>query len=252
METFKKIPLDLIDEPSYPIRTNLTPASIAELADSIKENGLIEPIVVVPNGGRFEVVAGHRRLLACRVAELLNVPCSIIDGEGLDLEKIKIHENLQRDDVTPIEEAHYFEQLKDTYKATSVTLAALTGKSTNYILQRLNILKYPPALFDALNSGKISFSAARELSTIDDPATLDFYTDLAARGGVNPQTVIQWRKEWKEQRVAPADPTGPNVPVDPQSVMPPVTVKCRLCSAPVELTKARIVHVHEECLTAIE
>src|SRR3990167_6112557 len=89
--SFQMISIDLIDDPEQPIRSDLTPASVEDLVVSIKQVGIIEPIVVKPVNGRYEVIAGHRRLFACKIGKLVDVPCYVRRASKEQTEMLKIH-----------------------------------------------------------------------------------------------------------------------------------------------------------------
>ena len=100
---FELIPLDRIKDPERPMRADLTPESVDELVFSIRDVGIIQPLVVSASGDNYEVIAGHRRLLAASVAGLTEAPCIIVDTKGLDREVMKMHENIAREDINPID-----------------------------------------------------------------------------------------------------------------------------------------------------
>src|SRR6266566_9232720 len=110
-QEFKVIALDLIDDPQQAMRSNVTAASVEDLVLSIKQVGLIEPIVVKPKNGRYEVIAGHRRKFAHEVAKLPTIQCYVRNVTTDQSEMMKIHENLYREDIKPSDEARHFENM---------------------------------------------------------------------------------------------------------------------------------------------
>src|SRR3990167_1508877 len=105
MEKIQEIFTDEIDEPEGAMRSELNRAELFELADNIKQNGLINPITVRPVGNKFEVVAGHRRLNACKIAGIIKISCVVRELDDQRVFEIMSAENLERDDVNPVEEA---------------------------------------------------------------------------------------------------------------------------------------------------
>jgi ParB/RepB/Spo0J family partition protein len=190
----RNIILDRIKDPERPLRSNLTPESVDELVFSIKEVGIIEPLVVCESGDGFEVVAGHRRLLAAEIAGLIEVPCIVVNAKDLDKEVLKMHENIGREDINPIDWATQLTYLKQQYGLTDAKLAEMTGFSDSWVSQHLQILNYPEEILIAIKSGTLSFSAARELAQIKDEGKRKVYTNAAVKGGVTPGMAANWRR----------------------------------------------------------
>ena len=113
---FKLISTDLIDDPEQPMRSELTPASVEDLVMSIKQVGLIEPLIVKLVNDRYEVIAGHRRLYACKLGRIPEVPCHIRHANDEQKEMLKIHENLYREAIKPADEAKHFDYLIQKHK----------------------------------------------------------------------------------------------------------------------------------------
>ena len=149
---FKVLSLDLIDDPMRPIRSDLSPESVADLVISIRQVGIIEPLVVKPVNGRFEVIAGHRRLVAATICEIGLVPCYIVDADPQVAELLKIHENLFRQEISPADEAKFYDFLIQHHKLTPAKVAGMISKSQSYVFARLQILEYPEELPNALTA----------------------------------------------------------------------------------------------------
>src|SRR3990167_7195426 len=158
---FMLLSYDLIDDPEQPMRSEMTEASVEDLVMSIKQVGIIEPIVVKPVNGRYEVIAGHRRLFACRIAKIVEVPCYVRRANSEQTEMLKIHENLYRLDIRPGDEAKHFDVLVKKHHMTPEKIAQLISKSPNYVYDRLAILNYPDFLLEAMTKGEIAFGVAR-------------------------------------------------------------------------------------------
>jgi len=248
----RQISVDLITDPIAPIRENLTPESVEDLARSIKEIGLIQPLTVRKSNGGFEVVAGHRRLLAAQVAKLAKIPCVIIKTKGQEADIIKLHENLYRQDLNPIDEGRFFQYLKETYELTNDQIAAKIQKSASYVRDRLEIQIYPVGLKSALVSKQISFSVARELVKIDDPLTLKDYTQHSVKSGVTAQVASQWVRDFKLRKTykkaetsATAEPS-----IAPEPIKSALT--CFACQKELDIKFSRIVYLHPDCARTIE
>ena len=244
---FKAVSLDLIDDPEQPLRTDLTPASVEELVLSIKQVGIIEPIVVKPVKGRYEVIAGHRRVFACRIAKHMLVPCYIRHASEEETEMLKIHENLYRADITPADEALHFEQLINKQKLTPGRIAQLISKSQSYVSDRLAILNYPDFLMEAMQSKEISFSVAREFARFDDVKQMRSAVFYAKRGGMTQEMAHKWVADHKRSSESPTIHEAPQETDDGEANTVEHSSTCVYCREPVRLMDAEVVYMHRKC-----
>lgn len=141
---------------------------IAELAASITEHGIIQPLVVREKENGYEIVAGERRWRAARKAELKEVPCLIRQFTDEENMLIAIIENMQREDLNPIEEAEGIEQMIKTYGLTQAEVSKSVSKSRPYITNSLRLLKLPAEIRDLVSEGKLSTGHARALIPLTD------------------------------------------------------------------------------------
>ncbi len=156
------IELRLIKKSKFNLRDDLY--GIEELVESIKIHGLLQPLIVRPAEGYFELIAGSRRLEALRRLRWRKAPCIILDVDDKTAYEIALIENLQRETLDPIEEAIAFKKYVDEYGWGSVTeLARRIGKSQEYVSQRLRLLKLPDEIKDLIRQKRLAPSAAREL-----------------------------------------------------------------------------------------
>ena len=158
-----EIPLDLIDPSSLQPRTIFDEAKLAELAQSITANGVVQPLLLRRKGTRYELIAGERRWRAAQLAGLSKVPAvirSVSDDKVLELALI---ENIQREDLNPIEEARAYKKLIDTVGLTQETVGERVGRDRSYVTNYLRLLKLPNDLQDLLQRGKLSTGHARAL-----------------------------------------------------------------------------------------
>lgn len=189
-----------IREPKERARINFDPEKMEELAQSMNEVGLIHPIIIKSVRGGYEIVAGERRFLAAKVLKWKTIPVEIVKKTKKDSEVIKIHENLKRADLTDIEEARYIEKLKKVLGVKDEKAAEILGRSISYIKQKLNILKYPDYLYNAIEQKLITFSSARELVRITDEVVLRDYVRHAIYSGITPSLAANWARDWLEQQ----------------------------------------------------
>jgi ParB/RepB/Spo0J family partition protein len=244
---YEILPVNQIDDPEYAMRTDLSHESIAELVTSIKQVGLIEPIVVKQKGDRYEVIAGHRRITACEAAGLTEVPCHIVIGTEEQMEMMKIHENLMRVDVNPFDEAQHYDRLMSKMKLTPGQISRLTNRGESYVRDRLQILTYSPELQEAVALGKIRLGVGKELNRITDPMKQREMLGYAMRQGITQAHA----KRWVEENQPATQPDPGFVPAENAAgEMTPASEQhadCFYCLNPVRLWDAYTVYVHNEC-----
>lgn len=199
--SLQEVSIDKILPGRYQPRADFDSEKIRELADSIRARGIIQPLVVKPaEGERFELIAGERRWRAAREAGLTSVPVvvrSAADGETLELALI---ENLQREDLNPIEAARAYRQLVETFDLTQEEVAAQVGKDRSSVANHLRLLKLPVEVQEELMGGRISMGHARAiLSAGSREAQLKMCKAIVARG-----LSVREAEELVRKRAAPA------------------------------------------------
>lgn len=158
-------------------------AALEELSESIKAHGLIQPLLVRPLlDGRYQIVAGERRWRASRLAGLTSVPVVIRELDDKQTMEIALIENLQREDLNPIEEAKGYKQLMDTHGFTQEQVSISVNKSRPAIANALRLLNLTETEMEALESGKITQGHARTLLSIEDKATRELALEMAKNG----------------------------------------------------------------------
>lgn len=168
---------DIMPNANQPRKT-FSEEKIEELSKSIKEHGIIQPIVVRRRGDNYEIVAGERRWRAARKAELSKVPCLIRELSDEQNMLIAIIENMQREDLNPVEEAEGLNQMIVTFGMTQEQISKSVGKSRPYIANSLRLLKLPEYIKDEMAEGRLSAAHGRTLVTVEDE---DVRKDLCAR-----------------------------------------------------------------------
>ncbi|MBR9762003.1 MAG: ParB/RepB/Spo0J family partition protein [Rhodobacteraceae bacterium] len=169
------VPIEkVVPNPDQPRRT-FTEDHLEELTASIREKGVIQPLIVRPKPGAegtYEIVAGERRWRASQRAQLHELPVIIRDFNDTEVLEVAIIENIQRADLNPIEEAAGFRQLMEKFGHTQEKLAQALGKSRSHIANLMRLLQLPDEVRDMLQEGKLSAGHARALITSDEPVTL--------------------------------------------------------------------------------
>lgn len=148
---------------------------ISELADSIKQFGVLQPILVRAidgEDGKYAIVAGERRWRAAQIAQLHEVPINILDMDELAAYKVSLIENLQREDLDPVEEASGYKRLIDSYGQSQEDVAKSVGKSRPHVANMLRLLALPMEVQKYLSNGELSMGHARALIPADDPVAL--------------------------------------------------------------------------------
>ncbi len=161
----------LAPNPSQP-RKNFTKNSLNELANSIKIHGMIMPILARPDpddGNMFQIVAGERRWRAAQIAKLHKVPVIINDVDDQSSSLTALIENIQREDLNPVEEAEAYDSLISNYKMTQVEVSLSSGKSRSYIANMVRLIKLPEIVKQSLVDGKITYGHARAILSSSKP-----------------------------------------------------------------------------------
>jgi ParB family transcriptional regulator, chromosome partitioning protein len=144
-------------------RTNFDEAALENLAESIKTHGIVQPLLVRRQGEGFELIAGERRWRAAKMAGLTRVPVLVKDVGDQDLLEIALIENIQREDLNPIEEAQAYKRLIENVGLTQEALATRVGRDRSYITNYLRLLKLPPDLQQLVIEGRLSTGHARTI-----------------------------------------------------------------------------------------
>ena len=173
--TETKIPISKLRPSPIQPRRIFEKASIAELADSIKSKGLVQPILVRPsksNPGDYEIIAGERRWRAAQVAQLHEIPAVIRSLDDVESLEIAIIENVQRADLSPIEEAAGYKKLMENYGHTQEVLSEIVGKSRSHVANIIRLLSLPHSIQDMISQGSISSGHARAIMNSAFPEQL--------------------------------------------------------------------------------
>jgi ParB family chromosome partitioning protein len=212
----QEIALELIDPNPYQTRRQINEIALAELAESIRVSGVLQPVVLRPAAeGRYQLVAGERRWLASRRAGKPTIPAVIRQISNEQAMEITIIENLQREDLNPIEQARAFERLSREFNLTQEQIASRTGKDRASIANSIRLLKLPAPLQDALEAGVISFGHGKVLlGLVNFPEHLE----RAAREVIEKQLSVRQTEELTARLLNPADEPKPQKaaqPLDP-------------------------------------
>lgn len=187
----------IIPNPHQP-RFHFDEIKLQELSDSIKEHGIIQPIIVSKNGGQYEIIAGERRFQAAKLAGLLKIPVIIREVSEQQKLELAIIENIQRHDLNPVEEARSYQKLIDEFDLSQEEAAAKLGKSRSSVANKLRILNLPVEIQKALMEDKITEGHCKAILAIENPEKQKALFDLILRSGL---TVRQTENKSKEVSV---------------------------------------------------
>jgi len=169
MMEIKLIPISQILPDKNQPRKKFDEDKLKELAESIKQHGLLESIIVTPlENDKYQLVCGERRLRACKLADLESIKAEVRELSNLQILEFQLVENLQRENLNPIDEAETYQRMIDDLGYTHEKLAQAIGKSREYVTNKLRLLKLPKETINALREGKITEGHARLLSRLDE------------------------------------------------------------------------------------
>ena len=179
------LPISQVESCSSQPRKSFDEVSLAELADSIREHGIIQPLTVRKlASGYYQIIAGERRWRAARIAGLQEVPVIVIEADDRKAAELAMIENLQREDLNPMEEAAGFQSLIETYHMTQEEAAKQVGKSRSAVTNSLRLLSLTPAVRQLVEEGKLSAGHARALLPLS-PAMQENAANAVVAGGLS-------------------------------------------------------------------
>src|SRR5215472_13829813 len=207
-----QLDIDLIEPSPYQPRTRFREEALNELARSIRASGIIQPLVVRPIGNRYQLIAGERRWRAAQRAGLEKVSAisrQVTDGLALEMTLV---ENIQREDLNPIEAARAFERLMDEFQLTQEAVAERTGKDRATVANAIRLLKLEATIQDWIEEGKLSAGHGRALLGVAEPSLRMRYAKRAARGGLTVRQIERLgSRRARSARMATEVAVDPNV-----------------------------------------
>ena len=206
-----EVAIDLIDPNPYQPRTQFREEALRELADSILAEGIIQPLVLRKNGPRFQIIAGERRWRAAQLAGLHRVPAVVREIPETQALEITLVENIQREDLSPIEQAKAFERLTDEFGFTQEEVARRTGKDRATIANTLRLLKLEGTIRELIDHGRLSAGHGRALLAIEDKRLRLALAERAARGRLNVRQIERFAARRRDRPAAAPAPVDPNV-----------------------------------------
>lgn len=249
----KTLPLSLLDAPAIDLRMGRDEPKLADITASIQRHGLLQPIIVVRAGERFEIVDGFTRFLCAGRAGLVAVPCYIYAERTAALEGAKYDTATMRLDLTPAEEATYFHALFEGDCGQDIdAVAARVGRSRNYVDSRIALLLGDAEIFAAVRAETITLGVAAQLNCIPDESWRRYYLAHAIKGGASVSMVQGWVTDWKNtygERVAVAP--GPELASAAPIIAEYDPRRCYCCGKVDPRFLPEQVSIHTHCRLAI-
>ncbi len=184
-ERVQRVPMDRVQPCPFQPRKDFTQESLRELADSIREQGIIQPLIVRKKGEHFELIAGERRWRAAQLASLTEVPVILREADDREVLELALIENLQRENLNPIEEALGYSELISTYQMRQEDVAVKVGKSRTVVANALRLLKLPPELQTYVRDSRLSVGHAKVILGLSIPAEQQLAAERIIKEGLN-------------------------------------------------------------------
>ncbi|WP_067988126.1 ParB/RepB/Spo0J family partition protein [Neptuniibacter pectenicola] len=183
LDGYRLLPVDVIQRGRYQPRRDIEPQALEELANSIKAQGVMQPIVVRPiDSDRYEIIAGERRWRATQMAELTEIPAIVRDVPDEAAIAMALIENIQRENLNPIEEAISLQRLQDEFELTQQEVADAVGKSRSAVTNLLRLMNLSEEVKKMLEYGDLEMGHARALLALDDDAQLQIAKEVSGQG----------------------------------------------------------------------
>jgi ParB family transcriptional regulator, chromosome partitioning protein len=205
----KEIPIESIQPNPQQPRTHFDESALQSLADSIRANGLLQPVIVRPSAdGRYELVAGERRWRAARLAGLARIPATVRSLSDQDSLAIALLENLQREDLGPLERAAGYRNYMETFAVSADQLADRLGESRANVANYLRLLKLQDEIQQMLSNGQLGMGQARALASVDDTQRQLALARLVARRNLSVRQVEDLARRAPAPQAETAPPSG--------------------------------------------
>lgn len=202
-DVIEDLDINLLQPNPLQPRGLITQDSLAELVDSIKEHGVLEPLIVARTPAGYQIIAGERRWRASKAAGLQKIPSIVKETTNRGMLEMALVENVQREDLNPLERAQAFKRLMEEFALSYKEISQRIGKSASYVSNSLRLLSLPDALKDGMLTGLISEGHARALLGLDQKTMIEAYKNLLRAGG-SVRRAEELARQYKEETgVAP-------------------------------------------------
>lgn len=251
MADVKYIRLDMLHPPEFDVRLPAEDPTFPEFCESIREHGIILPLVVRKQTDGYEIIAGNRRYQGALKVGLAAAPCIVRKASDSEADMLKMHENTKRLDMSHVDQAQAFEHFRTEYGMTEAQVATMVGKSIAYVSQHLSLLHTDPVLVAAVRDGRLNFSVARELVQISDPGERKRFMVYAQEGGATAATAAEWVRQWKKDSAEMPQTEKVAVDMKPDPVRSQPMYMCAACDQPIEIAKLHLIRMCHRCYLEI-
>ena len=248
----ESLPLDVIQEPRLDIRAWIAKEGLNDLVSSIKARGVLTPIRVWEDDGRYEIQDGHRRYLAAREAGLIKIPCIILETKEDENEVDKIHANLCREDLSPLEISRHLHLLKDRYGYDNEGLSQLMGVGEGRIRQLLGLTKLDPVLLRAMEDKRIGERVATALQQVPSEERRHYLLNYALDQGATVRVIENWVRSEKTRGVEPPVWQGTEAEQPPPEEVGPLKLQCKCCHQMIPANAMLSMTMDPECYAIAE
>ncbi|MBS3918897.1 MAG: ParB/RepB/Spo0J family partition protein [Deltaproteobacteria bacterium] len=253
LEKIQLIKLDQIDRPVHISRELIDPEKIRELAESIRESTLLQPVLLRPSNGRFEMVAGDRRYLAHKLLGLKEIKAIVRDLDDRETVVLRGIENLQRENLSPSEEGKVYLALKEEAGLSMVQISKKTGRAQATVARYINFARFPEEIRRVVDKKIISLNTLETLQEIEDPVAFDYHFKMAAQNGITAEVARLWVDDYhKTQLGTYYSEDGGVLPPSIEMEQKPIFITCEVCLGPCEIKVVRNLTVCPECRNKVK
>lgn len=233
-------------------RIEQDPAKVQDLATSIAANGLLNPVTVRRSGNGYEVVAGMTRVTACKLLGWTIIPAIVRDLNDLQANTARLVENVQRSNLSPVEEAIQLGELLKAHPDGAEGVSATVGRTLNWVLDRLELLAWPEPLLHHVHSKTIGLGVAKRLARITPPELCLERVEQAAHYGINTHTAAMWLQDANAVVQPDQEPTEGPPATDLRHFATTTTVQCFVCRERVDSQQTLPTHVCTKCYEELQ
>lgn len=252
MDKITNIPIEKVERPKEGQRISIDANKIRELADSIKEKGLLQPILVRRNQEKYEIVAGDRRYLAHGLLGLKKIKGIIRDLDDRECFMIRATENLQSEDLSPIEEGYIYKEMTEKYRLSSRSIATNLGISQSKVIERLKIIEMEDYVTKAIHEGRISARVAMVLGKIEDEGVRKMYLMNGIENGVSIRTAEFWFNQYQKTTLGKELPPGKQRQMEFDEMKKKHYGACDICEEPTESENLKALVICKNCFKIIQ
>ncbi|WP_448192164.1 ParB/RepB/Spo0J family partition protein [Azospirillum sp. sgz301742] len=249
----KMVPIEYLQPGRYQPRRRFDEEAIKGLVESVREKGVLQPLLVrrVPNGAvnQFEIIAGERRWRAAQLAGVPEVPVVVREMDDREALEIALIENIQRADLTPLEEADGYRRLMDEFEHTQEDLAKVIGKSRSHVANMMRLLALPDPVKAMVNNGQLTAGHARALLTVENPELL---AHEVIKRGLNVRQTEELARRDEAQPKRPAKGEAPAKDVDLHNLEEEISARIGLKVAITPQGKRGSVTIHYQTLDQLD